>query len=290
MSAYNRKIETRKKVAEIKSLPVLPKILESLLDLRDNPNASVIQLVDIIALDPVITAHFLKYANSAFFGAAKKINSLEDAINRIGFNVVLNMAIGISATKSFDIPKEGPIGMREYWHHALFSAHLMRLIASKVPKNHNLNPEIAFLAGLLHNIGYVLLGDQFREEFALLNNSVKTAKNKTLTELELVLVGISHTELGVMLMRFWGLPPEIVTATYEHHNPAYRGSHWEYANLVFIANYLLHEKALSDNMGFIPSKILDGLSLSESTLEQCLEKLNAQSDDLDAMVESLFNQ
>ncbi len=281
--------EPRKIIAEIQSLPVLPKVMQSLLELRENPDANTGQLADIISSDPIITAHFLKFVNSAFFGSEKKITSLTDAIIRLGFINVLNTAITISAAKAFNIPLDGPIGMREFWRHALYSAHLMRFIASKVPANHKLNPDIVFLSGLLHNIGFVLLGDQFREEFTLINNSIKDNNKKTLLEMEEIFIGAQHTELGVLLMRAWGLPSEIITATFEHHNPNFKGMHWQYANLVYVSNFLLRECALSDNHEqCIPANIVDSLGISDTILQQCNEFLNSQTAQIDAAVECLF--
>lgn len=290
MSLHSSHYTPRAKVAETQYLPVLPQVTEKLLDLRDNPEATVQELVEAVALDPILSAHFLKYANSAFFGSQKQIDSLANAINRIGFTIVLNMAIGISTTKSFNIPIEGPIGIREYWRHALLSAHLMRLIASKVPLNQNVNQEIVFLAGLLHNIGFVVLGDQFLEEFTLINNTAQSQSKKSLLELEDLLLGHRHTELGAMLMRYWGLPSEIVISAYEHHNPRYKGKHWQYAALAYLSDYLLDDLNISDNLtDQIPGNLLEALGLSEAMLEDCRDRFASQRAELESMVEILFN-
>lgn len=290
MSLSQSRIEFRKKVTELKSLPVLPAVAKKLLELRDNENAGIPQLTNILSSDPVLSAHILKYANTAFFGSNKKINTLPNAISRIGYTIVLNMAIGISTARIFTIPADGPIGMKEFWRHAVYSAHLMRMIASKIPTNQNVNPEIAFLCGLLHNIGYVFLGDQFRGEFNLINNNAKTGTVKSLLTLEDVFLGMQHTELGVMLMRAWKLPSEIVTAIFEHHNQNYVGTHWQYANLTLLANYLLRDITISD-MRFapIPDTIIESLHLSEKTLDTIYNSFMRQSEVLDAMIESFFH-
>ena len=134
MSLSSANIDFRKKISEIQSLPVLPKVSEKLMELREDENASIDKLANIITHDPVIAAQVLKHVNSAFFGTDKQIDSLEDAINRIGFNVVLNMAFGIATAKAFNIPNDGPIGAQSFWQHAVYSAYLAKEIASKVFK------------------------------------------------------------------------------------------------------------------------------------------------------------
>ena len=293
MSLPKPQFQDRKKVLDIQNLPVLPKITKELLDLKEDENAGTQQLAEILNSDPVLAAHFLKHASAAFFGAVKNNFSLQDAINRIGYSTVLNMSIGISASSSFNIPENGPIGMQAFWRHAVYSAHLMQMLAYKIankgPKNQSLNPDMCFLSGLLHNIGYVLLGDQFREEFNLINNNADGSK-KTLLELEELFLGIPHTELGVILMRSWGLPAEIIITIFEHHNSNYKGPNWQYANLAYVSNYLLSELTLSDmKNAAIPDQALDALGLNESIVESVYEKLMENSEQLDSLVESLFH-
>lgn len=288
MSLTNPKHSDRKKISEIKNLPVLPKVMQQLLELKNNDNAGAQQLSDIISNDPVMAAHFLKASNSAFFANAKEITSLTSAIHRIGYTIALNMAIAASANRSFNIPKEGPIGMRSLWTHAVYSATLMQLIAIKIP-NQDVSSDTAFLSGLLQNIGFVVLGDQFCEEFNLINNNIKNSK-KSLLELEEIYLGISHTELGVLLMRSWGLPKEIIISIFEHHNEKYKGNFWEYSNLAYIANFLLSELILSDiNNTQVPDALLDALGLNEELLSTSLNEFTDQKEKLDDMIANLFS-
>lgn len=288
MSLTNPKHCDKKKIAKIKNLPVLPKVLQQLLELKNNENAGIQQLATILSGDPVLTAHFLKASNSAFFGNAKEITSLTSAINRIGYSMVLNMAIGTSTSSKFNIPNDGPIGMRPLWQHAVYTAFLMQTIANKIPSNQDVNPDTAFLCGLLHNIGFVVLGDQFREEFNLINNNAKSTK-KSLLELEDIFLGISHTELGVLLMRAWGLPNEIIISIFEHHNENYKGNFWQYANLTYISNFLLKDILLSDmNNAPIPDNLLSALELDESIIYEAHQQLINNKENLDGMIECLF--
>lgn len=289
MSLPNPKSNDRKKISEIKNLPVLPRIAKQLLNLKDDENAGVIQLTQVIGSDPVLAAQFLKASNAAFFVNAREITSLEAAINRIGFSMVLNIALASCINQTFDIPKEGPIGMRSLWQNALYSGILMHLIANKIPQSLNINRDTAYLCGLLHNIGFIILGDQFREEFNLINNNLQSS-NKTLVELEDAYLGISHCELGVLLMRNWGLPAEIVTAAFAHHNETYKGQHWQYASMAYLCDYLLKDLAISDmSKVVVPDKAMENLHLNEADLQEMLDKLNEQREAINQLVDSLFS-
>ena len=156
MSMPSASISFRQKIEQIESLPALPEISRRLLKIQQDQYATVQQLSELCGLDLFISSQLLKYANSAFFGAANTITSLDEAISRIGFNNALNIAIGLSTAKSFKISKDGPIGLRNFWQHAIYSALIMQSLANKLQNKHELKSGLAYLAGLLHNIGFVL--------------------------------------------------------------------------------------------------------------------------------------
>jgi HD-like signal output (HDOD) protein len=145
-------------------------------------------------------------------------------------------------------------------------------------------PGMAYLAALLHNFGYLLLGHLFPQEFALLNRAATKYPDSPIIELENTIIGATHMELGVWLMQAWNMPDEITISIREHHNEHYHDLHCVYPNLVLIANRLLAEVEIGDEKQTeIPSGIKDYLQLDEDKVKQIFEDLMSVGQGLDYM-------
>lgn len=290
MSASNSNMDFKLKIEQINELPSLPSITKQLLLLQKNSDSTTKELVKILELDPVLSAQILKYSNSAFFNRAKRIESLNDATSVIGFEIALNYAIAVTSASQFSIPMTGPIGMRSFWKHAIYSAHLMQKLASKIPIQEKPISGLAYLSGLLHNIGFVLLGHTFPNEFDELNNALANSKPGNVSSIELKLLGVHHYELSIWLMRKWGLPKEIMTAVFEHHNENYKGINWQYANLTLLVDRLLFNYDLGDaENGELPQRILDVLDLDSNTVMECTESLLTEKTNINGMIEAILS-
>jgi len=288
MTSQNTTIEFKKKIEQIKVLPTLPEVGRRLLALQENPESTIQELCDIIEFDPILTSQLLRHANSAFFSAAKTITSLHDAIMLIGFDSTLNLAVGLISAKSFVIPIKGPIGMRAFWLHAIYSASLMQVLANKVPSELKVKTGMAYLAGLLHNFGLVLLGHEFTYDFKNLNNALRDDPKTDLLAVEKAQLGFHHFQIGGWLMRKWGLPKEIMTTVFEHHNEYYQGDFSEYANLALIADRALFAYSIGDaESDEFPPRILEALQLSPEQVTEHCEKLMKKSERVNAMVDSI---
>jgi len=290
MNASNLNMDFKLKIEQISELPSLPSITKQLLLLQKNSDATTQKLVNIIKIDPILSTQILKYANSAFFNRAKRIESLNDATGVIGFESALNYAIAVTSASQFSIPMTGPIGMRSFWKHAIYSAHLMQKLASKIPIKDKPLSGLAYLSGLLHNIGFVLLGHTFPTEFDELNNALTNSEPGNTSSIELNLLGVHHYELSIWLMRKWGLPKEIMTAVFEHHNEDYKGINWQYANLALLVDRVLFNYELGDaENGELPKRILDVLELDSNTIMECTENLFTDTDSIDKMIEGILS-
>jgi len=291
MTTTSLKFDFKTKIAQINELPTLPEIARQLLELQANPNASVQQLVDIIENDPVSSTQILKYANSAFFNSARKIESLNDAINLFGYDNAINCSLSLATAKKFAIPLAGPIGMGAIWKHSIYSAHLMQILANKIPLENGPRPGLAYLAGLLHNFGYLLLGHAFPNEFKQLNRALSGMSAPDVIQVESNLLGIQHYQLAVWLMRKWGLPTEILAAVFEHHNETFRGKHWEYANLTLLADRILFVHGImgdTDNEE-LPPRILTALNIDHIIVQAATNELMKNKDRMDGLIDRLIN-
>jgi len=281
---YASPLDMKRRIEEIYELPSMPDIALRILDLSKDEDASIIELSDIVQADPSLAAQTLRYATSSLFGYRGKIDSIQDAIVRVlGFDMTMNMALGIAIGKSFRNPTEGPLGMDEFWRHSVACATLTQRLAKLMPAKNRPKTGMVYLSGLLHNFGFLLLGHLFQPEFYLLNKMAAANPDKPIIELEQQVLGMGrardaidmgHAQMGYWLMEAWGLPTAVCTTVREHHSENYEGENDVYVNLVKVANRLLKRVGIGDEGSEdIPQSLLDKLGLNEIDVVAELESL-----------------
>ncbi|MFN2309633.1 MAG: HDOD domain-containing protein [Gammaproteobacteria bacterium] len=279
----------KRRVEEFHDLPALPQTALAILDIASDPRADARSLARVIELDPPLAARVMRYANSPMYGYPGRIKDLKDAIARVlGFDFVLNLALGISVGKSLRIPTEGPLGLEVFWRHSIYSAALVERLSTLMPASVRPRRGTAYLAGLLHNMGSLLLGQAFQSEFFLLNRYLSANPEVALETVEKHLLGVGHDQIGAWLLAAWGLPAELVCAVRHHHDAHYRGEHAAYAHLVLIADRLLARLGLgATSHTDLPALSLELLGLDAATVIAESEALwtgTAELDDLARMV------
>ncbi len=279
----------RLRIENQQDLPAMPEMAHRLLRLRNDPKSTIADLTGIVELDPSLGAQVIRYATSAYFGYRGQVNSIEQAITRVlGFETVLNMALGIAAGKSFRTPKDGPLGLSAFWRHAIYSAALCQSLAALTPRALGIKRGMAYLTGLLHNLGFLLLGHLFKPEFFLLNKTVELNPEVPVPLIERRLLGIDHPQMGAALMRAWEMPEEVVVAVREHHNEQYRGEHAPYANLVLLADQLLRGYDIGDGAREDPPPvILTNLGMDFDEVIQLTQHVVEDVDGLNGMARLL---
>ena len=242
VSAVERRIE------RVYELPPMPELGRRILALQSDPNAGVQQLAKIVQLDPSLAAQVIRYASSSYYGYAGRITNIHEAIARVlGYDMVLNLSLGLAAGRSFRIPDDGPLGLTCFWEHAVCSAVLVQKLGAIL--SHDIRPSagLCYLCGLLHDFGILLLGYLFPPEFKLLNNMASAHPGQSVSELECRLLGMGqakdmlamgHARVGAWLMQAWKMPEELRTALLEHHNADYRGAYEALVHLVQLADFI----------------------------------------------------
>lgn len=274
----------KREVDEFHELPTMPATASQILQLAADPRANARQLAQIIEQDPALSAQVLRYANSSLYGYAGKINNLQTAIARVlGFEYVMNLALGFSIGKALRVPKDGPFGMDAFWQHAVCCARLVEMLSQRLPRGQRPPRGTAYLGGLLQNLGRLVLGHTFQAEFFLLNRFAEANPDMPSCELEHQVLGVTHDQIGAWLMEAWGLPLELVTAVRYHHDEGYWEQHAVYSQLVLIANraLALHGIGEPDTQG-IPAFSLQMLELDQQlvldTTTQVIEQLSVFED------------
>ncbi len=280
----------RQRVEQITELPPMPEMAQRLFALRANPEASADALVEVVGLDPSLTAQVLRYANSPYFGYRGDVDSLHVAIVRVlGFDMVMNLAMGLALLDSFKIPRHGPLGLDAFWKHAIFSANLMQMLCKAMPRGNQPRPSTCYLIGLLHDFGYLVLGQFFRDEF--LGLSEKISENNSAEErmtIERDYLGLDHTQLGHWLLKAWKLPDEVVVATREHHTDKYHGPYAVYIQMARLSDYLLRVHASGEAVyEDMPDDALKVLGMEQSDVIKVMVQLLAQDENLTTMARQL---
>ena len=256
----------KERVKALHSLPPMPETASQILTLRSIPDVKVEQIVEVIEKDPILVAQIVSYANSAFFGQAGSVKSLKDAIFRVlGVDAVMNMALALSVGSTFKIPKVGPVGAKAIWRSSVYAASLMQRLSMLMPWGKRPNPGTAYLVGLLNDIGLLVLGHLFTEEYIELNNYLEQNENINVLEAEQHVFGISHLEVGKMVMRMWNMPDELITVATYFNDKDSSDEHEKYIELLTVVKTLLvpHGLAFGNSSEELPLYLLEALSLDE---------------------------
>ena len=256
----------KERVKALHSLPPMPETAASILKLRALPDVKVEQIVSVVEKDPVLVAQIVSYANSAFFGQAGSVKSIKDAIFRVlGVDAVMNMALALSVGTTFKIPHAGPVGSNAIWKSSIYNASLMQRFSMLMPWGERPNPGTAYLVGLLHDIGLLVLGHLFTDEYKELNQFLSQNKDANLFRAEHKVFGITHIEVGKMVMRMWNMPEELIEVASHFNDKEYQGEYENYINLLQIIKTILvpHNLAFGDASEELPVELLEKLNLDE---------------------------
>ncbi len=276
-------------IEEFHELPALPATAAQILQLAADPRANARQLAEIIEQDPGLSAPVLRYANSSLYGYAGNVKDLQTAIARVlGFEFVMKMALGFSIGKSLRVPQDGPFGLEAFWKHSVYAGRLVEELARTLPGKQAIPRGTAYLAGLLQNLGRLVLGHTFQPEFFVLNRFAQANPEMPTCELERHVLGVTHDQIGAWLMEAWGLPQELVVAIRHHHDEGYWEQHSTYSQLVLIANRALamHGLGETDPPG-LPKFSLEMLGLDETYVIEVTNNLFKNAHDLEDLARRL---
>jgi len=238
-----------KKITEsIIGLPTLPTVVSKMIELVDNPRTSAASLARLISTDQALTARLLKLANSAYYGFPREISTVNMAIVVLGFNTVKDMGLSLSVfdvfknqdvTSSFDIPR--------FWEHSIACGIASRMIARLYRSRY---AGEAFVAGLLHDIGKVILNQYFNKEFAEILK--RTSAGELLEDAEDSVIGTRHSQIGAWLADKWNLPKLIADTLGYHHAPWDSRIDPVFVATISLADYLCHISGLGHSGRALP--------------------------------------
>lgn len=237
----NMQVNLKDAILNLDSLPTMPLVAQKILRLPLDTLDGEKQLLKLIEQDPQISARIIGLANSPLFGASNKITSITDAAMMLGINRVKSVSVGIAVMSTLTRHPTGHMNVQHLWLHSLGIALAMCSLAHAMPtRSRPLDDEI-FFAGLLHDIGFMVLNyiDPVRSD--LLQARLAAIPDRPVNEVEAEVIEIGHGELGAELAQHWDLPDAIVAVLRYHHTPASDGAN---AGQPLIALLNLAEKLL----------------------------------------------
>jgi len=213
--------ELQDKIKAIANLPTLPHVASKLTQIVNLPTTSTNTIAALVAQDISLSAKVLRLANSAFYGVPKTINTLNSAVIVLGFKLVQTMILSLTVYDMFggdDGGNETAFDRDAFWDHSLKCAAFSRLLAHKRRRNLAIDPESAFCAGLLHDVGKVVMEQYLAADF---NKALRhaDANGVSIFEAEKSVLGYTHCDVASWLIGSWSLPDEIEQPLVYHHEP-----------------------------------------------------------------------
>jgi putative nucleotidyltransferase with HDIG domain len=213
----------------------IPQIALKLMRIIRSGDYNMSDLAAEIRHDQVIGAKVLRFCNSPIIGLRKKIDSIDRAITLLGENRMLEVVISAAVDPFFDQQEGGYSMMRGgLYQHALGVANIAKILSQSTGKS---NPESAYTAGLLHDIGKVVLDQYITRSLPLFYQSV-SSRDQDFVSLEQEFIGIDHQEVGRQLGIKWNLPENLTEAIALHHNPEDAVVDRDLAHIVYVADLL----------------------------------------------------
>lgn len=227
--------EIKRITRNIITLPTLPTVVAKMIELVDNPKTTAATLGKLISSDQVLTAKILKLANSAFYAFPRRIGTVHLAVVVLGFEIVKDLALSVSVIDQFSKgDEEETFDVMRFWEHSIGSGVASRMLAARY--GYRVSGE-AFTAGLLHDIGKLVLREYLKSEFREVMERVR-AEGCSFLEAEQEVLGVTHAEIGGWLVEKWSLPTHLVEAIRTHHQPAEALKNPELAGLTHAADIL----------------------------------------------------
>lgn len=257
----------------VKDMPVLPESIHQILRLTEDPDSTVQDIEREILKDQSLASKVLRLANSAYYGYPRKIGTISEATILLGFQAIRSLTLASSVNKLL-IQELPGYGLKKYelWRQSQSCAIVSRMIARKIKFK---KPELAYVAGLLHDIGKVILNHYVAKRYQEIMEKVKN-ENKSFLEAEREILGFDHSQVGAKLAEKWNFPPELVEAIAYHHAPENASILPVLVSIVHIADVIVMFMGIgmgADGMAYLVSELaLQTLQIDEVQVQQWISE------------------
>ncbi len=211
----------------------LPEVCLRIQQLADDPHADMAEFGQLVIQDPALTMRLLKLVNSAYYGFPGRVDTISRAVNLVGIAELRNLTLAMAAMEVFGGLENEHFDMLGFWRHSVYCALVARYLAKRARVLH---AERLFIAGLLHDVGRLLISSLLPDESALILQRME--RGAEVCAAERSELGFDHAQVGYELLSLWQLPKELRIAVAFHHLPEVTEEARLEATLVALANQI----------------------------------------------------
>lgn len=267
-------------ISNIRNLPTPPIVFHQIQKVINDPNCSAAQIAAILAEDPAMSVKVLKLTNSAFYGLSQEVESVKQAVVIVGMEAIKNLVLSASILDMFKGKEFDQEYQEQFWRHSLATAFGSRLLARKLRARGIVDPDTAFSAGLLHDIGKIIMICFLPKEYAKVLEAKKASVGLADHIVEANVLGYDHAQVGAMLAQQWKLPHKLAEAIVHHHCPENSSPEDAIAYVVHIANYI-SRRTFSDrleqvNLGPMSDQVMSHMAITEEKIEDFCNDLREE--------------
>jgi len=280
----------------IDQLPSLPAVVWEVMRLANDPDSNAKDFEDYISKDQALTAKLLKLVNSSFYGLPNKMTTISRSIVVLGYKTLKSVVMAASTSKLLDRQLQlYGYGKGGLWMHSIACAGVTRHLAKTVFKLGSEIAEEAFVAGLLHDIGKIIISPVLTENVHEFESYIDLHQGCSMIAAEAAVAGIDHAEAGKLMMQKWKLSERLTQSIADHHNSSEsQAGHTRLNQIVELGDLLCLQLGLglADNYPWrteVPDELLLSLGLSKDDLVQISAEVVGLEEDIQALMGSLRN-
>jgi HD-like signal output (HDOD) protein len=270
--------QLKDKIEHFANLPTLPLLASRLMSIINNPLTSSSDVAFVVGQDLSLSAKVLRLANSAFYGIPRSITNINNAVVILGLKVINTMVLSLTVFDMFpgDNHSTSLFNRKAFWIHSLSCGLIAKFLASRIRKVILFDPEEAFCAGLLHDIGKVVMEQYLHDDF---HQALDHAAQQKIPiyQAEQEMLGYCHTDIAEWLTETWSLPTEIRYSLIYHHNPTNATQCKDIISLCHLADWLCYETGM----------VIDKKYEAPELQENCITLLKLLPQDIDSIKEQL---
>ncbi len=273
-------------IHDYKELVSLPEITLRINEMVNDPDCDIDDIGKLISQDPALAVRLLGIANSPFYGFSTEISTVSRAVAVLGINKIRDIVLSASATKAFDGIPVDIIAVDDFWQHSLYCGVLGQTLA----KETSLDADAVFIAGLLHDIGQLILFNRYPQEMhEIILSTIEGETPMTMVEAEFKRLQTDHTRVGAELARSWRLPAHIEAVIAWHHAPEKAREHQQEVALIYIANNVAQMLDFDSDSVMNKLDVADEIwSMAQIQAEQIPPAMETAAEQLDALRQLYF--
>lgn len=289
MTSFKDRFQER--LAQIENLPTLPAVVFDVGNALEDENNGAEEVSLIIEEDPSITANILHVVNSVYYGATSgTISSVQDAVARLGFGETRRLIMTLGVLRSFAGFGKG-LDAALFWKHSLLTGFAAKRLHAFSQPGVQFSASEANVAGLLHDIGKLIMDQHFPEEFSLVQDTAEELQ-RPVYEVEERALGMDHGEIGGTVLQAWNLPSSVVEAVRWHHKigccPDENRPLAEAVHLAdIVCNALAVDGAKQDALDNLVAPKLEKLKLSTDHMQELIEQIATEAESCSVLLSIL---